>query len=513
MPLVKICLALMGGVLLGDLCPWSIWGLLVFPVIFVLNLLIPRPGFQPFRDKLWQLCYLGMILLIGHQLYSLRSVRAGNHIEGWIGQKVQVAGLALQAPLTTPYGKKMFFEVLEERSTQVSVSGKVLVYLGMDAPSIHKGDYLALDLDLKPVKSKHEGYIQYLHNKDIFCTGRAKEITLLKEGQDLISRTGHLRQHLKANTYDQMPDSSIAALSVAMLLGDKSGLNQEMKKDFAKAGLSHILAISGLHIGIVFFFFHSLLGFLRRFPGGKWVQTLLTLFILIVYAILTGCSPSVCRAVLMIGTVQLGQLIHQQSSGLNLLAGVGLLLILVDPKEMFALGFQLSFCAVAGIMILVPYFKKKLIDRWSWAKGDLLNALCVSLAAQLATAPLIAYHFGTFPTYFLLSNLLLLPLVGFGVNLGVLAMLLSPFPGLNYVLHGMLDFILWSLSSLGSWIAHLPGSEVQRISFSDLGFCLLLGMVTLFLVLWHGKNLYKWFAKPAVDFLSFGHGSRKADFV
>jgi|GEM_PF-1628822 len=514
MPLVKIFLSIMGGILFSHWVGGHSHWLLIFPAFFILNLFLPKSSMRVFRHWVWQISFLGTVLLCGSWLYDLHQQKPGHHIEGWIGKRVTLKGVAQQAPQTTPYGQKFIFEAQAEAETQLPVTGKILIYLNQELDfSILKGDLLSVDLDIKLVKSQYPGYLQYLHRQEIYCTGKAHRLSWLGRGHDLISKTEHLRHHLSSKTFRLMPDSSIAALTTAMLLGDKSKLDKDMKTDFAKAGLSHVLAISGLHIGIIFFFFHALFSFFRRLPQGRWMQTIFALFVLGIYAILTGCSPSVCRAVLMIATLELGKLCYLKSHGLNNLAAVGLFLLLIDPGEFFNLGFQLSFCAVGGIILIASPLKERLIERWPWAKGGLINSICVSLAAQVATAPLIIYHFGTFPTYFLLSNLVLLPVVAFGVNLGVIALLLSPIPYLRDVLFGMLDFTLWLLSTAGNWIAHLPGAQITSFSFHDFGFCVLSGMLGAFFIIWNGKKAYKWFIKPAVVYLSFGHGSRKVDFV
>jgi competence protein ComEC len=207
---------------------------------------------------------------------------------------------------------------------------------------------------------------------------------------------------------------SVSGIGVALLLGNKADIDPEVLDSFSNTGAMHVLAVSGLHVGIILIIFQYILGFFSRWITKK--QAILFSVILIWgFGLLSGASPSVIRAVVMFSILALGQLLSRKHSGMNNLILSAIVLLMYDPYYLFDIGFQLSYVALIGIMLFqIPiyqliHFKQKWLD-WIW-KGS-----AVGIAATIATTPFMLYWFHQFPNYFLLSNVVVM-LLGFIVLL------------------------------------------------------------------------------------------------
>ena len=250
-------------------------------------------------------------------------------------------------------------------------------------------------------------------------------------------------------------DGSVYAVVAAMALGDKSQLTRELKDTYAVSGASHILALSGLHLGILYTLLSLLLS--RR----RW-QVLSQVVIIVciwLFVFLVGMSASVVRSAVMFTVYALLSLGHRDKMSVNTLAFAAIVMLLLNPKSLFDAGFQMSFMAVLAILLFYPLFESvwsqpflfdHRIFKWLW------TMLSVSCAAQIGVAPLIAYYFGRFSNYFLLTNLVVVPAATLILYLSLLVLLI---PSLAY----LLIYIVEALNHLLSWIATLPGASIEGL--------------------------------------------------
>ena len=220
-----------------------------------------------------------------------------------------------------------------------------------------------------------------------------------------------LKRHVLLQEY-MYPTFDGAALGVlsALTLGDRNTLDEEVRTLYADAGASHVLALSGLHVGVIYMMLAFVMQWLIRKRRWRWVSDLLTVLVLWAFALLVGFSASVVRAVAMCTMYVIARWVSRDSSSLNVLLLVALVMLLACPLYLFDVGFQLSFMAMVAILSIVPYLEG-LYARTSIhpVLAYVLGVLVMSLAAQLGTFPLVLYHFGTFPVYFLLTNMLVIP--------------------------------------------------------------------------------------------------------
>ncbi len=278
-------------------------------------------------------------------------------------------------------------------------------------------------------------------------------------------------------------DGAEFQLAISLFIGERQNLDPEITRTFQKAGTIHILAISGLHIGILLLFLNFAFGFVKK----KWgIKTFLfiTLFILWVYAFITGFSPSVLRAVIMFSFLQIALQLRKNSNIYNALFAAAFVMILFNPAIVYEVGFQLSFLAVLGIISLYPVLSKPIQhwkQPWKWL-GDLFF---VSLSAQLAILPLSLYYFHQFPVFFWIANLAVIPLLFIILFLGFLLLLLSLLGISIYPAWSLFDKLLELMLYVNSYIAQLDRSLITHIRF---GF---IQMFILFFILFFFYQLLK----------------------
>ena len=274
-------------------------------------------------------------------------------------------------------------------------------------------------------------------------------------------------------------------VGAAILLGYDESLPAQVRKNYVAAGSMHILCVSGMHVGIIYLLASFLLGFLGKGKRMTFIRRVILLFLIWFYALITGLSPSIMRSAMMISFMVFGELLHRKGFALNSIAASAFVLLLMDPNNLFAIGFQLSYAAVVGIVLLqkpiynMVYVKNKWLDK-AW------EVTAVSLAAQIATMPFTVYYFHQFTPYFWLSNLLMTPLSFVVILLGMLLLAFSWVPWLNVVLGKTVWLSLHLMNGLVAGIERLPLSLVKGLYMSDFQFAL--GLLLL-LLLWLFVNL------------------------
>lgn len=256
----------------------------------------------------------------------------------------------------------------------------------------------------------------------------------------------------------------------AITLGYKDELDPDLRHRFQASGAAHVLAVSGLHTGIIYgvlLWLLTLGGHIKpRYENqiGRCTISLIIIAVMWGYAWLTGMTPSVVRAVLMVTIFEIGRMMYRQSFSLNTIAAAAFLILLVHPTDLWSVSFQLSFAATTAIVLFVRPFEKlshKLSIKGIWGKIYLwfIGTIIVSIAAQLGTVPITLYYFGQVSTYFLLTNLIVLPLATFLVPCGLITIL---FGGCTIgLIIGKITYALaWAMNHSVGWIESLPGSTI-----------------------------------------------------
>lgn len=268
-----------------------------------------------------------------------------------------------------------------------------------------------------------------------------------------------------------------AGIASAIIIGLKDELDETLLRAYSATGIMHVLAVSGLHVGILFIILGFVLKPLQNYPQGKYAFAGIVLIVLWSYALITGLSPSVMRAVLMFSLLNVGQLLFgRRNSSFNTLALSAIILLTYDPLMLFQVGFQLSYAAVAGIMYFYPRFYRLWEPRY-WLTDRIWQITCVSGAAQLATFPLGIYYFHQFPNYFLLSNLFAIPLAFLILSSGLAVLFFLWNNFLAELLGYMLKWLVWLNNYLAFMVESLPFSATKALYINQAELIAIYGVI------------------------------------
>jgi len=255
-------------------------------------------------------------------------------------------------------------------------------------------------------------------------------------------------------------DGSNLDLLNALVLGDRKGIDRELNDKFIRSGAIHLLAVSGLHVGIVFLMLNFILSLFLK--STSIIKLVLSVGFLFFYAFITGFSPSVTRAVVMFSLIQTGIVYARHINIYNILCVSAFVILLWNPMFLFHAGFWLSHLAVAGIVAFYPIINGWLNFtfigwRWVW------SLISVALAAQITTIPLSLFLFGAFPSYFLLSNLFLLPLIAPILMMAFILLLMSESSFISNMLGAPLSDLLGFMQDMAGFIEALPNSYISGV--------------------------------------------------
>lgn len=286
-------------------------------------------------------------------------------------------------------------------------------------------------------------------------------------GNPLIAFALQLRSTVVAAFRKYIPDTGAAALASTLIMGYRADLSPEVLSAYAKTGTMHVLSVSGMHVALVFILLSFLLKPLDRFRVLKGLRVVLLLAMIWFYALISGFSPSVNRAALMLSFVIAVRAFNKSMNTYNLLAVSAFILLLYHPLYLLDIGFQLSYLAVFGLVFFHPYFNQLLVFRFR-ALDAVWSYVTLSVAAQIPTFPLSVYAFHQFPIYFILSNLLIILPVTLLMYVGVFFVMILPF-GMGLAFLGKtLYFLIHFTNRSLFWIENLPFSSLQGLWISPL---------------------------------------------
>lgn len=375
-----------------------------------------------------------------------------------------------------------------------SAIGRIYLYIEKDTSPLEYGDVLAVSrgyFSLSPPKNPYEfDYKEYLRKQHIFAHAfvSSKEVFLIKNDPPnlLLSWAYAIRSSIQQKINNYIIKDRERAIFSALLLGIKDQLDHDIKTSYASAGAMHVLAVSGLHVGIIYYIILLLLRPVKEKQWGVIPFMLISLSVIWMYALVTGFSPSVMRAATMFSVIIISEAFNKRANIYNSLGVAAFLLIIIDPYIIYSVGFQLSFAAVFGIVFIYPRLYR-MLDVPTRAGNYLWSITCVSVAAQLATFPLSLYYFHQFPTYFLISNLLVIP-AAMSVLCGGILMLLvgSIFQNMGQVIGWLLQWLVCGLNEGISSLQMLPYPLFDWLYY-DLCQVLLVYGILVFIIRGLGK--------------------------
>lgn len=453
-PLVRLAVCLMAGIIVGDTFVVGQWLLVVLVAMVVVALLLRKH--EHGQSIAIAVCFVVLGWLLMERQKALLVV-------DWPEGEMCYEAVVVSEPVEKP--KTMAVDVLLAKSGR-----KLKCYFYKDDRSraLHIGDGLKIQSRIEANSEWRRGTFDYRRYLEIHgFTGRTvvaswkwqkakvslkqlsrlerMRLTFLKYRNQLLSRL---------NPVAEENDDAYAVVAV-MALGDKSALTQELKDVYSVTGASHILALSGLHLGIIYTLL-SLFVFSRRWQMLSQIIIMLSIW---GFVFLVGLSTSVMRSAVMLSVYALLSLGHRDRMSVNTLAFTAIVMLMVSPMSLFDVGFQMSYMAVFSILLFVPlmegifpaeYLMSHRVVRWLW------GMVAVSLSAQIGTAPLIAYYFGRFSCYFLPTNFIVIPAAMLILYLSLVVLLV---PSLAFILFD----IVAMLNGLLTKMASIPGASIDNL--------------------------------------------------
>ena len=444
------------------------------------------------------------ILTIGYTTVTLRTEpNHPDHISHQQDTITHYKAVIIREPEVRPWGQRILAQVESMRTPTRwrPATGKVMLRLPttpQDSLTLHYGDVLLIRGQPQPVPAPTNpgefDYRRYLANHQVVRQQTITPQDIRQTGHvppsRIMSAALHIRRWAEAVIQRYVPGRQEQALAIALVLGVTDGLDPELMQAYASTGTLHVLAVSGLHISILYLIVMALLKPLNRLPPAysRWVTVLLSVLILWGYAFITGLSPSVLRAVIMFSLMAMARLRRQPANIYNILAASAFLLLIYDPYNIVSVGFQLSYLAVLGIVSLHPGISAVLKPKY-WITEKAWEMISMSLAAQLATFPLSLLYFHQFPNYFLFANLVAIP-VSFLILVAGLGLLVAAVvPVVASVVGTGLGWIIYGMNVVITYFEKLPFSYTADVYITPAQCTLLMSMIVVGAIWIYNKQL------------------------
>jgi competence protein ComEC len=469
------------------LCAGIVAALYVSPGILLLKAiaLIAATGFviaffttKTHLNSFFGYSFTVLLILSGFLLYKNEK----NSLTILSSDQIVIEGNISDYPVEKPNTLllKVKMEAGKTADTTIMIKGSIILYCKKDSivSGFIPGDRLVLRVT--PLEIINRGnpyefdYRFFMENQGVKYYAFISPDNILSHSEPvrrkLIHRALIIRERIISMFSERGITGENLALVSAMTLGEKSMLDQEQKQNFMKAGVMHIMAVSGLHAIILSMFVFNLLFFLKgRF---NIIRIIITILILWAFAFVTGLTPSVLRATLMFTFLQAGNIMQRKVNGINSVLASAFVLILIRPSVIFDAGFLLSYSAVIYIIMFYQTFYLTLhIKNWSFDK--IWQSAVVTLVAQAGTLPLTIMLFNRFPTYFLLTNIIIVPVSSLLIITGCLIPLTFPIVFLSKFIAAILEYITITTAWLTETAAGAAGSNIENIGMTTID-CLLL---------------------------------------
>ena len=490
-PFIKLLLALITGILLQWYFPLPVISLLYLMVagLFITLCFFFIPFFERYKYSFVAgIAVFVLFFSAGALLTWHKDIRNNRDWLGYIYKEKNACIVSLLEPAQEKirsYKAEARVNFLVNENKLIPVQGKIILYFRKDAVSKQAlpgyGSRILLSKSLQEIRnSGNPGGFDYkryalfrgITHQVFLDTGDYK--ILPGRNETILKKTimaarekilGILRNNIKG-------DKELG-LAEALLVGYKDDLDQSLLRSYANTGVVHIIAISGLHLGLIYWLLLLLLKPFRLHPGIRWIRPVLIIAGLWSFSLLAGAQPSVLRSALMFTFIVLGDSLARRSSIYNTMAASAFLLLCIDPFWLWDIGFQLSYTAVLSIVIFLRpiyrllYINNKLLD-FIWK----MNA--VTIAAQILTTPLSIYHFHQFPLVFLLTNIIAVPLSSILLLGEIFLCILSFIPAAAFLAGKMLFFLIGCMNRFIQNTGKIPFSLWEGLQVTIIQSLLLL---------------------------------------
>ncbi|MFM2224869.1 MAG: hypothetical protein RJA07_1071 [Bacteroidota bacterium] len=458
------------------------WYSVLIPAVALLAIVVGYIAFQFLSLKFifkwfeWNGIFLQLILfLAGIITTQFQFINHQSNFYGkYISNKNQIISIRL---LENPMEKAGSYKALAdvELVNHQSVVGKTIVYFNKNNFQ-HRfvyGDVLLVPNHFTEIKnSGNPGCFNYKFS--CFMQDVTHQI-FIKEGDCEKINNHHnpfykslwqVRDSILSIIEQNVTSDKELGVAQALLIGYRDNLDKDLQQVYSNTGIVHVLAISGMHLGLIFWMLNKVLFFLDKKRKTKWLKALFILTIIWLFALLTGASGSVMRAAVMFTFVQAASLMKRNPSVYNSLAASAFVMLVFNPFILADVGFQLSYIAVVGIISL-----QKFIYNWYYFTNKALKKIwglmAVSIAAQVLAAPICMLYFHQFPNYFLLANLIAIPLSTVVLFQIIALVVVAPFSKLvAFYLGKIISFTTMLMNTGVEWVDSMPHSVINNLQFN-----------------------------------------------
>lgn len=475
-PIAPLLFGFIFGILTQHFCNLSIdsvlmgmfFSILGFGMSYFLNVK------KKFQSRFFEVFVLGISLNFGILATYLHcEMNSESHFSNSISDLNIIQGIVSERLKSTTYFDKFILKV--DAVNQQKSSGKIICYVPKKIKqTIAVGNKLKIFQTPKLLQNSFNpyqfDYSKYLQNQNIFHEIKIKQKEEIQISLD--ANFNHYLDVIKSKLFESYPIESFKKdnyhLLMALLFGEKTELSKEVSANYTQAGIVHILAISGLHIALIYGIVLWLTKPLQRLKKGKVYVFLISITVLWFYALLAGFSASIVRAAVMFSVIAFAKIANKQSNVYNSLALSAMLLLLFNPNYLFDVGFQLSYAAVLSIVLFQPFVRKYSYSRYYLVK-ETKSLLLISLVAQIGVLPLTLYYFGQFPLLFLVANLVAIPLSSLILVLGLVVI---PFnfilPKIACYLCVLINWFIELMNNFTAWIVKFDIFIIKNIAFHEV---------------------------------------------
>jgi len=492
-PFIKLLLATIAGIMLqwNLQLPLSLWIIAGLSGIAGLLLFFFIPFF-----KRYQLSFLNGIftfVLFGSFGALLAWQKDIRNDKQWLGNFYKEKDGLVVTLAEPPVEKTKSFKAnatvayLLESGKAIPVKGKIIIYFKKDSvlPALAYGTQVVFKKPLQEIKNAgNPGGFDYKRyslfqgiTHQVYLKPEEFEVLPEKKEQWLDKFLYSCRENVLGILRKNITGEKELGLAEALLIGYKDDLDQSLVQSYTNTGVVHIIAISGLHLGLIYWLLGIIFKFLKIHRSTRWLYPTLIIADLWLFSLLAGGQPSILRSAVMFTCIVIGENLSKRTSIYNTMALSAFILLCINPYWLWDVGFQLSYSAVLSIIIFM-----KPIYNWFYIKNKALDAIwklnAVTISAQLLTIPVSIYHFHQFPAYFLFTNLLAVPLSS-AILLGeIFLCCISFIPVVASFTGKIISWLIWLMNSYIERIEKIPYSLWDGLQINMPQAILLFFLVT-----------------------------------
>lgn len=497
-PFVRLLIALIAGILLKFYLSFSATAIIITPVVvivlFIACLLLPQALRYTLRH-IQGLLILATFMVAGAAITYLKDVSNQHNFVSKFYQPGAPILLTLQEPLVNKpksYKAVASIDAVYYNNHWQPTKGRMLVYFKKEAskPNLGYGSQLVLNKALQSItNSGNPGAFDYRRfcafdgiYYQVFITSKDYKSLQQRNTQWLQSKLYTIRLFVIETIQKYISNKREQGVAEALIIGYRNDLDKELVQTYSNTGVVHIIAISGLHLGMIYLLMLRILSTFKTKRWYNYLKPVLILFVLWTFTLIAGGAPSILRAAVMFSFIVVGQSLNRKTNIYNTLAASAFCLLVYNPFFLWAVGFQLSYAAVASIVTFYPPINK-LVSFTNKGLQKVWSLVSVTVSAQILTLPFVLYHFHQFPNYVLLTNLIVVPILAFVLYGEILLILFSVVPFVANIIGKILNTVIWFINSFIVNTSKLPFSITDSIQISVVQ-ALLLFVVIISFAIW-----------------------------